>query len=82
MNHRRKLKEKLVKYKGGECEICGYDRRIKAMDFHHKNPNEKEFELTAMNRKWETLKKKRINVFWFVQIVTVKFMLTILRYKI
>ncbi len=58
LNNRRKLKEKLVEYKGGKCEICGYDRCIKAMDFHHKNPKEKEFPLTYMNRKWEILTKE------------------------
>lgn len=55
LRSRRILKEKLVEYKGGKCEICGYDRCIKAMDFHHRNPKEKEFALTYMNRKWEAL---------------------------
>jgi 5-methylcytosine-specific restriction endonuclease McrA len=55
---RRKNKKKLVEYKGGKCQICGYDRCIKALDFHHINPIEKEFELTFMNRKWEVLKKE------------------------
>jgi hypothetical protein len=58
LNNRRKLKERLVEYKGGKCEICGYDRCVKAMDFHHKNPKEKEFPLTYMNRKWEILIKE------------------------
>jgi len=58
LRSRRVLKEKLVEYKGGKCEICGYDRCIKAMDFHHRNPNDKKFELTYMNRKWETLREE------------------------
>ena len=40
---RDKTKKILVEYKGGKCEICGYDKSISALEFHHKNPNEKEF---------------------------------------
>ena len=28
------------------------------MDFHHKNPLEKRFELTSMNRTWDILKEE------------------------
>lgn len=38
----RKFKQKLVDYKGGKCSICGYDKCIAALDFHHINPNEKD----------------------------------------
>ena len=41
----RKLE--LIKAKGGKCEICGYDKNIAALDFHHLNPEEKSFELDA-----------------------------------
>ena len=44
---RYKLKELLVEYKGGKCEICGYDRCVSALEFHHKNPNEKDFGISA-----------------------------------
>ena len=40
---REKTKELLVEYKGGKCEICGYDRCIGALEFHHINPDEKDF---------------------------------------
>lgn len=44
MARRRKLlKQKLVSYKGGKCEICGYGKCVSALEFHHINPNEKEF---------------------------------------
>lgn len=35
-------KQKAVDYKGGKCIVCGYNRCLAAMDFHHKNPLEKE----------------------------------------
>lgn len=39
---RRTTKEKSVEYKGGKCEICGYDKCIAALEFHHINPEEKD----------------------------------------
>lgn len=46
---RHKMKAKLVEYKGGKCEICGYSKCLNALDFHHKNPEEKEFALNTAN---------------------------------
>lgn len=46
-NRRRELKSKLVEYKGGKCEICGYDKCIDALEFHHINPEEKKFQISC-----------------------------------
>ena len=35
-------KKKAVEYKGGKCFICGYDKCLTALEFHHINPKEKE----------------------------------------
>ncbi len=32
----------LVELRGGACEICGYNKNLSALDFHHKNKAEKE----------------------------------------
>lgn len=40
---RYNLKKILVEYKGGKCEICGYNKCISALEFHHLNENEKDF---------------------------------------
>ena len=32
---------------GGKCEICGYNKNIAAIEFHHLNPLEKEFQIDA-----------------------------------
>ena len=40
---REKTKELLVEYKGGKCEICGYDKCVEALECHHINPDEKDF---------------------------------------
>lgn len=47
---RTKLKKEAVEYLGGKCQICGYDKCIAALDFHHKDPKEKEFILGEMSR--------------------------------
>ena len=40
---RRKLKEILVQEAGGRCHVCGYDRWVGALQFHHRNGEQKEF---------------------------------------
>lgn len=44
---RVKIKELAAQYKGGKCQICGYSRYIGALEFHHLNPNEKDFGISA-----------------------------------
>lgn len=41
----RKFKLDCIAYKGGKCQNCGYDRCPAALDFHHRNPEEKEFSI-------------------------------------
>lgn len=40
-----KFKTLAVEYKGGKCVKCGYKKYFGALDFHHLNPKEKEFNL-------------------------------------
>jgi len=50
----RRLKQKAVDLMGGKCEICGYDKCIAALDFHHINGKKKEFRISRMgSTKWE-----------------------------
>lgn len=57
---RYRIKQQAVEYKGGKCEKCGYDRCYSALEFHHLNPNEKDFGIadSAYSRSWETIKKE------------------------
>jgi hypothetical protein len=43
-----------VAYKGGKCEQCGYDRCLDALEFHHKDPAQKDFSISAKGytRSW------------------------------
>lgn len=40
---RRRLKEILVSEAGGRCNVCGYDRYIGALQFHHRDSETKKF---------------------------------------
>lgn len=44
---RRAIKRQLVKYKGGKCSICGYDKSLNALQFHHLDSSNKDFALAA-----------------------------------
>jgi transposase/transcription elongation factor Elf1 len=44
---RRKMKETIVAEAGGGCCICGYDRYIGALEFHHVDPREKRLTLSG-----------------------------------
>lgn len=41
----RKLKQALVDEAGGGCAVCGYDRCLGNLHFHHVVPSEKAFEI-------------------------------------
>ena len=56
INWRRDKKIKLVEYKGGCCEICGYKKSMDALAFHHKDPNEKDFQISSKSYSYERLK--------------------------
>lgn len=43
---RRAIKKMLIEYKGGKCQHCGYDKCMRALEFHHLNPEEKDFHLS------------------------------------
>ena len=52
-------KQKCVDYKGGKCELCGYDKCIDALDFHHIDPDSKEISIgDSNNRIFENVKSE------------------------
>lgn len=56
------IKLKAIKYGGGECQKCGYDKCWRALHFHHIDPNKKEFAIFESRpgfkkvRQWDKLK--------------------------
>jgi DNA-binding CsgD family transcriptional regulator len=55
---RRKAKIKLVDYKGGKCNRCGYNKCIDALEFHHLDPNEKDFTISGKSWSFERLREE------------------------
>ena len=56
---RKKIKRMAVEYKGGKCEICGYNKCIDALDFHHTD-SKKEFGVgeKGHTRSWNKVKEE------------------------
>jgi len=40
------LKQSAVRYMGGACRLCGYNRCLRALHFHHMNSWEKDFNIS------------------------------------
>lgn len=55
---KQKYKLKMLQYKGGKCEICGYDKNIAALEFHHLNSEDKKFTVSDTHHSWEDVQKE------------------------
>lgn len=55
---RQRIKQWALEYKGGKCCICGYNKCTAALDFHHRDMAQKDFNLSNRNIKldWESIK--------------------------
>jgi hypothetical protein len=53
-------KRRLVAEAGGRCQLCGYDRCMAALEFHHLDPKAKSFSLSmrGVARAFEELRKE------------------------
>jgi hypothetical protein len=52
----RERKHRLISLMGGQCHACGCKRNYAALEFHHKDPSEKVFQLdmrSLANLQWE-----------------------------
>ncbi len=54
---RRKIKTLAIEYKGGKCQICGYNKYPSVLDLHHIT-GEKKFGIgdKGYTRSWEKVK--------------------------
>ncbi len=59
LQNQRELKKECVDYLGGKCCICGYNRCQGSLEFHHKDPEQKDFGLSQKRRhSFDELKKE------------------------
>ena len=50
---RHRHKQKAVDYLGSKCKLCGYNKCLRALVFHHRDPLEKEFDWSHyQNKSW------------------------------
>jgi transposase len=60
VRRRRTVKRILVDEAGGRCKLCGYDRCLAALQFHHTDPSAKEFGVSR--RGAHSIKRLRAEV--------------------
>ena len=45
--YRRRRKANLIAVCGNQCNLCGYNKVISALEFHHINPKEKSYGIAS-----------------------------------
>jgi 5-methylcytosine-specific restriction endonuclease McrA len=56
---RFRAKAAAIKLLGGKCKKCGWHGNQAAMQFHHINPDEKDFIIGNVgNKSWDSIKKE------------------------
>jgi len=57
---RQQIRLKSIDYKDGCCQACGYNRCLEALEFHHRNPEKKDFGISekGYTRSWERVKQE------------------------
>ena len=51
-DRRRALRAKAVDSLGGACCLCGYQKCLSAFDFHHPDPQGKDFTISSAMTSW------------------------------
>jgi 5-methylcytosine-specific restriction endonuclease McrA len=50
------IKQKMVDYKGGCCQECGYNKCLRSLTFHHIDPKTKSFNISGNHAKsWKLI---------------------------
>jgi transposase len=57
---RRAVRAVIIREAGGRCALCGYDQYVGALQFHHVDPQEKDFGLSGrgLTRSIKTLREE------------------------
>ena len=58
-NRRLEVKKRAVEALGGKCIMCGYEKSIYALDFHHIDPSTKSFNISGNHaRTWKRIEEE------------------------
>lgn len=55
---RRRIKSLAVEYLGGSCSVCGYNKCQSALEFHHKDPSQKDFGIAGSTKSFAVIKNE------------------------
>jgi len=57
---RKKVRQMAIDYKGGRCQLCGYNRCSEALEFHHLETTGKDFGISdrGYTRSWKKIKEE------------------------
>ena len=59
VDYRHRIKERAVYIMGGACQCCGYNRCLRALQFHHIDASTKEFQISDnITRNWADVRKE------------------------
>lgn len=65
--HRQRRRQLLIQVLGGKCALCGYSRCAASLDFHHINPDDKNYHFSSGNcHELEKDLEEAKNVFLYV----------------
>ena len=54
------MREMAVDYKGAECLVCGYNKCLEALEFHHLSSSDKDFGISSKGytRSWAKIQEE------------------------
>lgn len=56
---RYEVKQRAIAYLGGKCIHCGYNKCVGALEFHHRDPKQKSFQIAGSHcRSWQSIQKE------------------------
>ena len=57
---RKEVRRRALAYKGARCQMCGYDRCVEALEFHHLNSSHKDFGISSRGytRRWSKTREE------------------------
>jgi len=60
IRRRKEIRLKAIECLGGKCMKCGYNKYPEVLEFHHKDPSQKDFNVSKKGhcRSWERVKQE------------------------
>ncbi len=60
IQRRKEIRLKAISELGGKCMKCGYNKYPEVLEFHHRNPSEKDFNISRKGhcRSWQRVSEE------------------------